>query len=134
LELVVLSVYSMTSIAPLGQDTSHALQTMHSSCLTGTAFSSLISYTSKGHVSTHVPHPLHFSRSTFISTMIYLPLSLESKGKECWKIKVFGKTSFVDVTLSASGELHQSLSLPFLAFANRLLKVGGKFGLRCLLV
>jgi len=59
----------MTSMAPSGHCTSHALQTRHSSLFITTDFSSLTSKTSTGHVSTHVPHPVHFSTLTLTSTM-----------------------------------------------------------------
>lgn len=67
--------YSMTSMAASGQLTSQALQVIHSLWFTGLDFSSpltsTISKTSTGHVSTQVPHPVHFSKSTFTSTIFF---------------------------------------------------------------
>jgi len=63
--------YSITWIAFSGHWTSQALHTKHSSHFTGTDFSSLISKTATGHVSTHVPHPVHLSLSTTIFTIFH---------------------------------------------------------------
>ena len=85
LESEELTVYSMISIAPLGHWTSQALQARHSSSLTTIDFWSFISNTSTGQVSTHVSHPSHFSKFTLTSTIIYLPLSLETEWKAVYE-------------------------------------------------
>ena len=66
---------SMTSIADSGQVVSQAVHIMHSSSLTGLDFwlpsISTISKTSTGQVSTQVPHPVHFSKSTLTLTVFF---------------------------------------------------------------
>lgn len=82
-------IYSIIVMALFGHCVSQALQTRHSSTLTGTAFPSFSSYTPTGQTSTQVPHPVHFSGSTFIFTM---PRHLEPdfSEKDLTKIKAFG--------------------------------------------
>src|SRR3989304_1656955 len=70
---VELESYSITWIAPDGHWHSHALQTKHSSTLTGEDLLSLISKTPTGHVFTQVSHPSHFAVSTTIFTIL-IPL------------------------------------------------------------
>ena len=63
-------IYSDTSIAEEGQALSQALHTTHSSLFLTVAFPLFIAYKLIGQVSTHVPHPVHFSLSIFMSTIL----------------------------------------------------------------
>ena len=63
----------MISMAFSGHDVSQALQSTQSSKFPVTLdFPSSIEYMFTGHTSTHVPQPLHFSVSMFISTIFII--------------------------------------------------------------
>jgi len=94
--------YSITWIEPVGQWTSHPLQTKQSSTLTWNDFRFLISYTPTGQVFTQVSHPEQVSLLTIILTNFQFPSDfsrcLGATNIRLCKLYPVATSNFVDLT------------------------------------